>query len=166
MVATANRGEDYAAMLNRYRHPTTPQDEQRHLHALAQFPDVERALATFDLAMDEVRSQDAPYVVADLLRNRVAGPAVWGRATEEWDRLLARFPVNSDSRWVSSVRILCGDPELARSIHRFLASHRVRAGERTVRQSLERLDIYVEFGRQHRATLGAVLGRVAGGAAS
>ena len=157
VVARLNRRSDYTAMLERYRHPDTPQEEQRYLHALAQFPDVDRALETFELALDEVRSQDAPYLVADLLRNRVTGPAVWARVAEEWDRLLKRIPANSDSRMVAAVRLLCGDPALAASIGVFLAGHPVRTGQRTVRQSLERLGVNVDFAARQRDGLAATL---------
>ena len=72
-VAAQLRPGDYEAMLERYRNPSTPQEELRYLMALAAFPDVDLALRTFELARTEVRTQNAPYLVASLLGNRVAG---------------------------------------------------------------------------------------------
>ena len=112
-VAAQLRPGDYEAMLERYRKPSTPQEELRYLMALAAFPDVDLALRTFELARTEVRTQNGPYLVASLLGNRVAGAAVWARIEEEWDSLLERFPVNSHSRMLDGARALCGDPAVA-----------------------------------------------------
>ena len=50
-VAAQLRPGDYEAVLDRYRHPATPQEELRYLTALAAFPDVELARRTFELAL-------------------------------------------------------------------------------------------------------------------
>ncbi len=100
---------DYDAFLARYRTPRTPQEEQRYLRALASFPDVELGTHTFDLALHDVRTQDAPYLIIGLLTNRVSGPAVFEQLTDHWDEVLERFPVNSHSRMLQGVRTMCGD---------------------------------------------------------
>jgi puromycin-sensitive aminopeptidase len=160
-VAAQLRPGDYEAMLERYRNPSTPQEELRYLMALAAFPDVDLALRTFELARTEVRTQNAPYLVASLLGNRVAGPAVWARVQEEWDSLLERFPVNSHSRMLDGARALCGDPAVATGVARFLESHPLRSGQQSVDQMLERLRANVAFGERVRPTLGATLQHVA-----
>ncbi|MGH9091102.1 MAG: M1 family metallopeptidase [Acidimicrobiales bacterium] len=156
-VAAQCRPGDYEAMLERYRHPATPQEELRYLMALAAFPNVDLALRTFDLARTEVRTQNAPYLVGALLGNRVAGPAVWRRVEEAWDGLLERFPANSHSRMLDGARALCGDPSLAHDVARFLGQHPLRSGERSVTQMLERLRANVAFGERVRPSLGDTL---------
>ncbi|HUA95098.1 MAG TPA: M1 family metallopeptidase [Acidimicrobiales bacterium] len=159
-VAAQLRPGDYEAMLERYRNPSTPQEELRYLMALAAFPDVDLALSTFELARTEVRTQNAPYLVASLLGNRVGGPAVWARVEEEWDSLLERFPVNSHSRMLDGARALCGDPAVAADVAQFLDGHPLRSGQRSVAQMLERLRTNVAFGERVRPTLGTVLSGV------
>jgi puromycin-sensitive aminopeptidase len=161
-VATLLRPGDYETILARYRDPANPQEEQRSLNALAAFPDVDQALATYQLARTEVRTQNAPYLVGALLGNRVAGPAVWAQVTADWDELLERFPVNSHSRMLDSARALCGDPAVAEGVARFLGEHPLESGQRSVDQMLERLAINVEFGRRWGHRLGEVLGEVVG----
>ncbi|MGH9083259.1 MAG: ERAP1-like C-terminal domain-containing protein, partial [Acidimicrobiales bacterium] len=161
-VADQRRPGDYEAMLERYRHPATPQEELRYLMALAAFPDVGLAERTFTLALKEVRSQNAPYLVASLLANRVGGPAVWERVKAEWSRMLDRFPVNSHSRMLQGCRSLCGDPALAEDVSAFLHAHPLQTAQRTVTQMLERLAINVAFGERWRDRLGGVLAGVAG----
>ena len=57
VVAQLVRPGDYDALLARYRTASTPQEEMRSLGALARSP-TRLCLATFDLAMTEVRSQN------------------------------------------------------------------------------------------------------------
>jgi puromycin-sensitive aminopeptidase len=156
-VAAQLRPGDYDAMLERYRHPANPQEELRYLTALAAFPDVDLTLRTYELARSEVRTQNAPYLVVALLSNRVGGPAVWERVERDWDELLERFPVNSHSRMLDGIRWLCGDPEVAERVRRFLEVHPLRSGQRSVAQSLERLAVNVAFGERERGRLGDTL---------
>ena len=146
VVADDARAEDFDAILARYREPATPQEELRYLNGLAQFPDVALSMRTFELALSEVRTQNAPYVIGALLGNRVAGPAAWERLKGSWERVLDRFPVNSHSRMLGGVRLLCGDPALADDVATFLTEHPLPSGQRSVDQALERLQVNVAFG--------------------
>ena len=163
-VTAQVRPGDYEAILARYRSPGTPQQELRYLSTLATFPDVDLSLATFDLLLGEVRTQNAPYLLTTLLANRVGGPAVWQRVKEQWAELLDRFPVNSHSRMLDGARTLCGDPDLAADVTRFLTDHPLRSGQRSVVQMLERLAINVAFADRHRDSLGRSLAAVPGAA--
>ena len=157
VVAAQLRPGDFDLMLERYRKPATPQEEMRYLYSLSAFPDVALAQRAFALALEEVRTQNAPFLIHSLLANRVAGPTVWQRVTENWDAILGRFPTNTLSRMVDGVRTLCADPELASSVARFLRDHPLPSGERSVAQTLERLEVNVSFGRHEGPRLGSVL---------
>jgi puromycin-sensitive aminopeptidase len=163
VVADAGRVADYEAFLGHYRAPKTPQEEQRYLRALCDFPDADLAERTFSLALSEVRTQDAPYVILDLLAARPNGPDAWERLKASWDDVMARFPINSHSRMLSGIRVLCRDEALADDVARFVAEHPLRSGQRSVEQSLERLRINTAFGTRERDGLGAVLAAVAAG---
>jgi len=159
-VADQLRPGDYEAVLGVYHRPSNPQEELRYLHALAAFPDEELALATFELARTEVRTQNAPYLVAVLLGNRVGGAAVWSELKAHWDELLAKFPVNSHSRMLDGARALCRDPGVAGDVTEFLTAHPLASGQRSVVQMLERLSINLAFGQRTRPTLAAALAAV------
>ncbi|HUZ09925.1 MAG TPA: M1 family metallopeptidase [Acidimicrobiales bacterium] len=161
VVAAQVRTGDYEACLARYRDPATPQEEVRYLTSLAAFPDAGLAARTFDLAITEVRTQNAPYLVMSLLGNRVGGPVAWELLKAGWEDVLERFPVNGHSRMLAGVRSLCGDAALADDVTRFLTEHPVRSGQRSVEQTLERLRINVAFGARERPGLASVLSRVA-----
>ena len=164
VVAALVRAGDYETCLSRYRDPSTPQEEVRYLSALAAFPDAAMAARTFDLAITEVRTQNAPYLIMSLLGNRVGGPVAWELLKGSWEGVLEKFPVNGHSRMLAGVRSLCGDAALAADVARFLTEHPVRSGQRSVEQTLERLAINVAFGERERPGLASVLSRVAGAA--
>ncbi len=146
----------------RYRSATTPQEENRFLDALAGFGAAELAARTFDLAMTEVRSQDAPFLIRLLLANRETGPATWGRIVGAWDEFPEKFPSNTLPRMLDGVRALCSPPELAAEVTGFVNSHPLAAGGRTVEQILERLAMSVAFGQREAADLADTLTEVLG----
>ena len=151
VVGDRARVADYEAVLERFRHPATPQEERRYLMALGAFGDVDLSLRSFDLALFEVRSQDGPFLVRMLLANHVGGPAVWERVKSEWDTLLDRFPEVTHDRMLSSVHMLCADPSLADDVERFLGDHPLPVGSRSIAQTLERLAVNVRFAERMRS---------------
>jgi len=157
IVASEGGAAEFEAFLARYRDPANPQEEIRYLYALASFNDPALAARAFDLALSEVRTQNAPFLLQALVANRVTGPAAWERITETWDDLVARFPSNILPRMLDGVRVLCRPPELAAQVTAFVESHPLPAGGKTVEQILERLAVNVEFGRRQGPGLAATL---------
>jgi puromycin-sensitive aminopeptidase len=155
VVATTGGEAEYEAYLARYRNPSTPQEENRYLYALASFDDPELANRTFDLAMSEVRTQNAPFVIQSLVVNRETGPAIWHRVTEEWDAMVAKFPSNILPRMLDGVRVLCSPASLAAEVTAFIESHPLPAGGKSVEQILERLAVNVAFAGREGARLTA-----------
>jgi len=162
IVATVGGVDEYEAYLAHYRNPSTPQEENRYLDALASFGDATLAARTFELAMTDVRSQDAPFLIRLLLVNREAGPATWERIVVAWDEFPQKFPSNTLPRMLDGVRALCSPPELAAAVTSFVDANPLAAGGRTVEQILERLAMSVNFGEREGATLAATLADVLG----
>ena len=148
IVAAHGGTDEYETFLGRYRAPATPQEEHRYLDGLAAFHDPDLAARTFDLAMGEVRSQDAPFLIRLLLWNRAVGPATWARVEAAWDEFPGKFPSSTLPRMLDGVRALCSPPELAAEVAAFVGAHPLAAGGRTVEQILERLAMSVVFGRR------------------
>ena len=160
IVAAGGGVDEYEAYLAHYKSPATPQEENRYLDALASFSDATLAERTFDLAMTDVRSQDAPFLIRLLLVNRQAGPATWERIVAAWGEFPKKFPSNTLPRMLDGVRALCSPPELAAEVASFIDANPLAAGGRTVEQILERLEMSVNFGRREGANLAATLSDV------
>ncbi len=157
IVAAGGGADEFDRFLARYRSPATPQEENRYLYALASFDQAQLAGRAFDLAMGEVRTQNAPFVLQALIANRVTGPETWQRVVDRWDELVERFPANILPRMLDGVRTLCSPPSLAEEVTAFVRSHPLPAGGRTVEQILERLDVNVAFGRREGEGLADLL---------
>jgi puromycin-sensitive aminopeptidase len=156
-VAASGGPDEFEAFLARFRHPSTPQEEMRYLYALAGFTDPALAARAFELARTEVRTQNAPFLIHQLLASRDNGPATWPRVREHWDELGARIPANILPRMLGGVTSLCRDPALADEVRAFVRAHPLPIGQRTVDQTLERLGINVSFAAGLRATAEPVL---------
>jgi hypothetical protein len=145
VAATVGGPAEFEVYLERYRHPATPQEESRYLSSLAAFKDPALAARLFDLARTEIRTQNAPAVIQQLLVHRDHGPATWTRVRSHWDELMARFPVNSFPRMLDGIRLLCRDHAVAHDVRTFITDHPVPSGQRTVDQAVERLGVNESF---------------------
>jgi puromycin-sensitive aminopeptidase len=156
VVAHSGGEAEFEAFVGRYRHPQTPQEEVRYLYALAGFPQAGLSERAFEMAMTEVRTQNAPFLVQLLLSNRDNGAATWSRVSDSWDALVDRFPSQTVPRMLEGAKLLCRDAALAAQVQSFVTEHPVRSGQRTVQQVLERLQVNVALSKRVCETAGAV----------
>jgi puromycin-sensitive aminopeptidase len=157
VVAHATRSE-FDAVVDRYRHPRNPMDEARHLNALAGVRDPEFAEEVRELCRTEVRSQNAPYVLGSMLRNRFCGEATFRYIVDHFDELEERFPDNSIHRMLGGVTGLVvfdesGHPYLLDEVRSFLRTKVPGARARLIEQSLERLEVNLRFATAVRGDL-------------
>ncbi|MHB8189283.1 MAG: M1 family metallopeptidase [Ferrimicrobium sp.] len=140
VVAHTGDESEFAFVLDRYRHPRDPQDEQRHLFAMAGFRQGTLATRLLSACIGEVRSQDGPFVVNRVLANPATQEVALDFLFEHYEALLARFPANTRARMLSSLSSVVGPETHQRSneIFRFFDSHPLPAGDRLLRQTLER----------------------------
>ena len=156
-VVAENGGEDdYELFMSRYRNPVTPQEEMRYLYALGRVPDPALIQRTLVLTLSEVRTQNAPYLVGQMLAGRHSGPPTWRFVVEQWDDLCRRFPSNAIPRMVEGLAAQV-DAALAKEAHAFFVEHPVPVGELQVRQTLERLDVNVAFAEREAGRLARAL---------
>ena len=155
IVASANRPGDYDRILTRYENPSNPQEEVTYLMALAAFDD--HVAATFEMARTTVRTQNAPFLIAQLIANRTGSATVWSLVEANFSDLLAKFPENSHSRMVSSVSMLAHDQATAARATAFLTVNPIKTGQLTVRQALERLANNAGVAARLRSTLSETL---------
>ena len=142
VVAAGGGAEEYEDFLARRREASTPQEELRYLYALAAFEDPALVQRTLALAIDEVRTQNAPFVISLLLANRAGGAAVWTEVKRRWGELAAKLPQNLHERALGGILAL-STPEQAAEVRSFLEANPLPSRARTVAQLLERLDVMV-----------------------
>jgi puromycin-sensitive aminopeptidase len=149
----------YEEFAGRFRHATTPQEERRYLFSLAAFRRPELLQRTLAKTLtDEIRTQDAPFLVSTLLHNVYIREKAWEFVKTNWDRMDKLFPK-------SGLRRMCGGitglstPELERDVRNFFGSRKIDLGGKTLEQYLEQLHIAVQFRERDREAIRALLAR-------
>ena len=150
IVADSGGRAEYELFVERYKTAPTPQEEQRYLFGLAGFRQRELLQRTLDRTLtDEVRTQNAPYLINSVLHSLEGGDLAWSFVKQHWDELVERFPENSHVRMLEGITAL-STPELAADVVEFFNTHTVKQGAKTLQQHLERLHVNVAF-RQREA---------------
>ncbi len=154
---TAATGDetDYQGFLDRFRNAATPQEQLRELYALPDFPTEELADRTLALALSgEVRTQNAPFVIARCVLHREFGPRAWKFIRENWSLITETFPDNTITRMIDPVKSLTL-PEQAADVAAFFSEHDVPQGEKSLQQTLERQRLNVGLRQRASAALAA-----------
>jgi puromycin-sensitive aminopeptidase len=150
-VATGSR-ETWQQVVEAYRHSDKPQEQLRYLYALAETPVPGLRLETLELMLgDEVRSQDAPYVVAAVLSRQDQAQA-WRWLESRWDAVVSRFPASLLVRMLEAVTSFV-DPQLAQQVRQFCQTHDSGVAPIRLQQILERMDVTVALAARLRGTL-------------
>ena len=140
-VAAEGTAEDLDRYWQRYRGATTPQEEERYLFATSRFPgeaEIDRLLAS---AMSgEVRTQDAPYLLARATTNRRQGPKVWRFIAEHWDAMQDRFAASNIIGLASGIRYLT-DRDVVDEVDAFFREHDIPQNHLMLQQGLERMRV-------------------------
>ena len=89
-VASAGTGDEYTMFVERFKNAATPQEERRYQSLLASFPGTNEMATTLAMTLNgQVRTQDAPYLVAQCMRNRDNGSQAWQFVKDNWDEMLS-----------------------------------------------------------------------------
>jgi aminopeptidase N len=117
----------------------TPEERQRLASALFHFRDPALIQRAIDYATGgEVRSQDAPRYLANLLANPAARTQTWEWLRANWSGVSKRLPYWAMSAAVGSLGTSC-DPRTRSEIAEFFKTHRAPGAERRIRAADEQI---------------------------
>lgn len=143
ITAVNGNSDDFRQFWQHFKEASDPQSEQRHLTALAHFPDPDLVLNLLNSTLNgTIRSQDGPRVMCHALLNPEVGQHVWAFITSNWNKINTTFSNISVTRMLEGITVL-DHPELAADVHQFLAEHSLSS--RQVAQHLERLHVNTAF---------------------
>ena len=158
VVAAKGGRASYERYVERFRAATTPQEQLRYLYALADFPDEDLMARTLEFVLGpEVRTQNAPYVLARCIANRERGNQAWRFIREHWDHANAAFPNPSIVRMVDPVKTLTR-PEQLIDVAGFFSEHDIPQAAKTLQQVLERQRVNVALRVREAPQLAAQFG--------
>jgi puromycin-sensitive aminopeptidase len=159
LTVCATLGDEalHERLAGHYRSAGNPQDRQRLLFSLARFRDSRAFAQTLALSLsDDVRTQDAPYLLAQAITSRDNAAAAWAFVSERWDVIEATMPSNSLARLMGGIRWI-SDRSLATEVVAFVDEHPIPQGEIAVRQHVERMWVTVGLAEREAARLGPAL---------
>jgi aminopeptidase N len=137
--------EGDAALYDRYlaksRAATDPEERYRYLYGLTSFADPALVRRTMDLTVsDAVRGQDAKLVIARMLGNTDTQRLAWQLVRERWDAIQKKTgEFVGNTVIVGALASFC-DAKTAGEITSFFAAHKLPDAERTLQQSIERIN--------------------------
>jgi aminopeptidase N len=157
----------YDQYLARSQAATDPEERYGYLYGLTSFTDPALIKRTMDLALGpEVRSQDTKLVIARMLGNPEGRDLAWDLLRARWDEVQKKTgEFVGNTVIVGALSNFC-DLGKAAEIRAFFATHKVPDAERTLQQTLERVescarladaqdDRLADWLKQHGLTAGA-----------
>ncbi len=159
VVSSLGQSQHYDICLQAFRAASTPQDAVRFLYALADFDAPELVARTVEFAFsDEVKTQNAPFVIGRTIANRVHGHRAWSMLRERWAEANSRFPTNTIVRMVDAVKTL-DRAAAVQETAAFFAAHPIPQGAKTLAQILERQRVNAAMRERESGALAAALQR-------
>jgi puromycin-sensitive aminopeptidase len=137
----------YDEFLALSRAAATDQEKLRFQRSLGEFRQPELFSAAIDMMVNDVKPDDAPFILGGWLTNEHAGPATWEAIRRSWETILRRFPGSATVRMIEGCSAL-DTPELAAEVEQFFARTKVPQGDMAVAQMRERLSVNVRLRKE------------------
>ncbi len=157
IIAANGTADDFATFRSGFENAADPQAEIRNLYALPGFPGKEQVREVTTMALDgTIRTQNAPFVLAQAMMNRSHGSLAWTEVRESWDKVNELFPANTIVRMLTGIRWLTS-PDVSGEVTSFFAGKDLPQGQKQLDQHLERLAVNTSFGTRVVAELAEAL---------
>lgn len=133
----------YAEMLNLYRSTDLHEEKDRISRALGSINNVELLQKVIQFAMsEEVRAQDAVFVIASVAINPLGRDLAWTYFRENWKILLNQYTGGFLlTRLVKHLTENFASERKAHEVEVFFRNHSFPGTERTVQQSIETINL-------------------------
>jgi aminopeptidase N len=157
-VAVRNGAADlYEAILARLKAAKTPEEQFLYQRILTRFSDPKLLERTLDYAISpEVRSQDSLLVIADVMRNPAGEKLAWDFVRAHWNDIVNLGGAFGGGTIVAATASFC-DAGMRDEVKDFFATHHAPASERTLKQSVERMNYCVDLKAQQVSQLASWL---------
>ena len=153
-IGDETRYEEFSEL---YRRASTPQEERRYLFSLTMFRSPAVLSRTLSRTLNgEIRTQDAPFVVAATMTSVHGRELAWEFVKTNWDQMDRLFPKQGLRRMCGGI-VGLATPELEQDVWAFFTSRKIDLGGKTLDQYLEQLRIAVSVREREGRTLQATL---------
>ncbi len=145
-IVAYNSGKaEYEKLDKCWRIASTPEEMERALMSLAAFRDAQQVNDTLKLSMTkEVRTQDAPKLLAGVFHNVNGRDKAWEFTQKNWKEINTRLPFHMVP-WIVGAASGLTTKEREKELRAFFADHPVKSGRRVVSKTLETVKINVSI---------------------
>jgi aminopeptidase N len=147
----------YDSILNRLKAAKTPEEQFIYRRMLTRFSDPKLLERTLEYAISpEVRSQDALFVITGVMRNPAGTKLAWDFVRAHWNDVANLGGAFGGGIIVAATGSFC-DSGMRDEVKDFFAAHHAPASDRTLKQSLERVNYCVDLKAQQGTQLASWL---------
>ncbi|MGA8489597.1 MAG: M1 family metallopeptidase [Terriglobales bacterium] len=147
----------YDSVLARVKSAKTPEEEYLYQRMLSRFSDPKLLERTLEYAISPaVRSQDSLMVISDVMRNPAGTKLAWDFVRAHWNQVENLGGAFGGGMIVQSTSSFC-DAGMRDEVKDFFATHSAPASDRTLKQSLERINYCVDLKTQQGTHLASWL---------
>jgi aminopeptidase N len=157
IAARDGDGALYDSTLNRLKAAKTPEEQFIYQRMLTRFSDPKLLERTLEYAISpEVRSQDALFVITGVMRNPAGTKLAWDFVRAHWSEVANLGGAFGGGIVVAATGSFC-DSGMRDEVKDFFATHHAPASDRTLKQSLERVNYCVDLKAQQGTQLASWL---------
>jgi aminopeptidase N len=159
-----------AALLDEYLgamgRMTAPEQFYNVSAALKEFRGQQPVERVLQLAVSpEVRNQDAARLISDVLRNPANQNLAWPWIKTHWPEVEKQITMSSGGEIIAATETVC-DAGIRDDVRQFFTEHKVPSSERTLRQSVERINSCISYRDRQQSNLAEWLDQHPGNAAA
>ncbi len=156
----------YDRILAKAKEAKVPEEYYRYLYGLAGFADPKLLTRTLELAVSpEVRSQDAPQLIASVLGNPAGRELAWNFIKTRWDDIAKHVPnFGGAGALVGTAGVFCS-AEKRDEVQHFFSEHKIPSAERLLKQTVNRINDCIELRTQQAPKMAEWLKQRPGAAA-
>jgi aminopeptidase N len=161
----AHRGDEafYNKIRDRLKTAKTPEEVIVYQQSLAQFADPTLLEKTLEFAISpEVRSQDSTLLISFAMQSPDGQKLAWDFVRSHWEKIRSLDEELAGIYIVGAAGSFC-DADLRDQLQDFFAAHHDPASERTLKQSVERINDCIDLKAQQGSQLAVWLQQRTGG---
>jgi len=155
----ANGGDEalYNKIRDRLKTAKSPEEIYSYQRALAWFSDPALIEKTLEFAISgQVRSQDSLRLISQVMRDPDGQKPAWEFVRSHWDKIQSMGGAFAGADIARTAGSFC-DVDMQDQVRDFFAAHHEPASERTLKQSMERMNYCVDLKAQQGSQLAAWL---------
>ncbi len=166
LAAINNDSAFYDKIVEHMKAAKTPEQYYTYFGTLSDFTDPKLLQRTLDLSVTpEIRTQDKLGLIAQVMENPEGGAEAWEFSKAHWKEIEAVGGGYTSGEVVEATGNLC-EASLRDDVKTFFEDHKVPSAERTLKQSMERMQYCIDLKSRQSAPLASWLQQHGGSSAA